>query len=107
MVSSWLRAVALIVVMASPCTEESYMQTEIVRISAVVEVACCAHHASLQVALHVTKRQNGAKAINRVSVRAGIRGTNDSNEALSNAVSVRSNSCWFGGNDTSIEPARG
>ncbi len=79
------------------CAEEICVQIRTIRNSAAVEVTDCAHHASLLVALHVTKRQNGAKAINRVSVSAGTRGTNDSNEALSKAVSVGAYSCWPGG----------
>ena len=41
--------------------------------------------ASLQVALHVTKRQDGATASNRVSVSGGISGRVDSQEALCKA----------------------
>ncbi|MFZ6647287.1 hypothetical protein ACO0LO_16295 [Undibacterium sp. TJN25] len=48
-----------------------------------VEVAL---QASLQVALHVTMRQNGAKASNRVSVSGGVSGRDDSQEALSDAA---------------------
>jgi hypothetical protein len=73
--------------------------------SAVVGVTGSAYHASLLVALHVTKRQNGAKASNRVSVRAGKRRTPASSfEALSIAGSVRTFSHWLGGIDASAEP---
>jgi hypothetical protein len=41
--------------------------------------------ASLQVALHVTKRHDGATASNRVSVSGGISGRVDSQEALCKA----------------------
>ncbi|SFI02885.1 hypothetical protein SAMN04515618_10882 [Collimonas sp. OK307] len=61
-------------------------------------------HASLEVALHVTKRQNGAKASNRVSVSGGICGRDDSQEALSIAAADGAFGCWSGGNDASIEP---
>ncbi|SOD41169.1 hypothetical protein [Nitrosovibrio sp. Nv4] len=74
------------------------------RSSAAVEVISSAHHASLLVALHVTKRQNGAKASNRVSIRAGKRSTPGSSyEALSIAGSVMTFLHWFGGTDTSAE----
>jgi len=104
-VSSLIVALALVSAMAGTLEVEVFMQTRIIRISVAAKVASSAHHASLLVALHVTKRHNGANANNRVSVRAGIRGTNDSNEALSKAVSVRSCSCWLGGNDASTKPA--
>ena len=64
----WLVAVMLASVMVDPCTEGNYMQIRIIRISAAAEVASSAHHASLLVALHVTKRQDGANASNRVCV---------------------------------------
>ena len=68
------------------------------------EQICGAQRASLLVALHVTKRQNGAKASNRVSVRAGKRRTTTSYEALRIAGSVRTFSHWLGGIDVSAEP---
>ncbi len=48
-----------------------------------VEVAL---QASLQVALHVTMRQNGAKASNRVSVSGGVSGREYSQETLCKAA---------------------
>ena len=81
------------------------MQMSYYRSSAAVEVIGSTNHASLLVALHVTKRQNGAKASNRVSVRAGKRRTPGSTyEALSIACSVRTFSHWLGGIDASAEP---
>ena len=53
--------------------------------SAVADVCSAQTQASLQVALHVTKRQDGATASNRVSVSGGISGRVDSQEALCKA----------------------
>jgi hypothetical protein len=72
------------------------------RNSAAVEVVGSAHHPSLLVALHVTKRKNGAKASNRVSVRAGKRRTPASYEAISIARSVTFLR-WLGGIDASAK----
>ena len=57
-----------------------------------VEVAL---QASLQVALHVTMRQNGAKASNRVSVSGGVSGREVSQEALSNDAADGGFYRWF------------
>ncbi|KFC65652.1 hypothetical protein FG94_03737 [Massilia sp. LC238] len=53
--------------------------------SAAAMVGSVHPQASLQVALHVTKRQDGATASNRVSVSGGISGRVDSQEALCKA----------------------
>ncbi len=68
----------------------------IINISADVSVANCRPHASMQVALHVTKRQNGAKARNRLSVGGGICGRDDSQEALGYAAASGALGCWTG-----------
>jgi hypothetical protein len=57
-----------------------------------VEVAL---QASLQVALHVTMRQNGAKASNRVSVSGGVCGRDVSQEALNNDAADGGFYRWF------------
>ena len=53
--------------------------------SAADTVSSAHPQASLQVALHVTKRHDGATASNRVSVSGGISGRVDSQEALCKA----------------------
>ena len=80
------------------------MEMGLIRISAAASVNFPRPHASLEVALHVTKRQNGAKASNRVSVSGGICGRDDSQESLSNAAAVGAFGCWSGRYDASRKP---
>jgi hypothetical protein len=61
----------------------------------------CYQQASPQVALHVTKRQNGAKESNLPCVMVGNPRTNVSREALSDAGSLRFFMRWSKGLDTS------
>ena len=76
-------------------------------ISADASVTIQVPHASLQVALLVTKRHNGANASNRVRVVGGICGRDGSQEALSNAAADRTSVCWPKGNDASSSPGYG
>ncbi|WP_159078969.1 hypothetical protein [Orrella marina] len=60
--------------------------------------------ASLQVALHVTKRQNGAMASNRLCVIGGISCRDDSQETLSNDAADGAYYCWSEGDNASGVP---
>ena len=73
------------------------MQTSMIRISAAGGWVDGVPHASMQVALHVTMRQNGAKASNRVSVSGGVSGLDDSQEALSQDSADGGFFRWLGG----------
>jgi len=63
------------------------MEIRHIGISTATSVTFSAQLASLQVALHVTKRQNGANASDRLSVMVGSGGCHASNEAGSSSVS--------------------
>jgi len=84
---------------------DDVMRRILISVDALVAVE--APHASLQVALHVTKRHNGANASNRVRVGGGISGREDSQEALSNAAADGVSVCWSKGNDASSAPGYG
>ncbi len=73
------------------------MQTSMIRISVAGGWVDGVPHASMQVALHVTMRQNGAKASNRVSVSGGVSGLDDSQEALSQDSADGGFFRWLGG----------
>jgi hypothetical protein len=104
------RAGALILALAVTIAIEFHgngsnlMQITMIRISAVAMVSAKHPQASLQVALHVTKRQNGAKASNRVCVSGGISGRDDSQETLSKAAADGSYICWLEGSNASGVP---
>ena len=72
----------------------------IIHISAAASVSVF-QHASMQVALHVTKLRHSARASNRVSDRGGLCGREDSQVSLSKEDVYRFFRNWFGGNDTS------
>ena len=74
--------------------------------SAVASVFLVWPQASLQVALHVTKRQDGATASNRVSVSGGFSGRDDSQEALSKAAADRAFSRRTGGINAGGTPGK-
>ena len=80
------------------------MQMRRIHISAAAVVTPGAQLASLQVALHVTKRHNGAKASNRVSVMVGTVACNASHEALRLSGSGGLLSRWSRVFDTSVCP---
>jgi hypothetical protein len=80
------------------------MQMSMIRISAAAGRVNGVPHASMQVALHVTMRQNGAKASNRVSVSGGVTGMFDSQEELSQDASDGGFNRWSGDFNTSGTP---
>ena len=65
-------------------------------ISAAASVDVLRPRASLRVALHVTNRQHGAKASDRLSVNGGIWGGSDSEEAVRNEDAEGAFSRWSG-----------
>jgi hypothetical protein len=81
----WLLIASTACFLFNCCSELGVMrmQMSVIRISAAGGWVDGVPHASMQVALHVTMRQNGAKASNRVSVSGGVSGLDDSQEALS------------------------
>jgi hypothetical protein len=88
--SGWMRhfvatATVFVVLLNHNTNEKDGVMRRII-ISAAASVDVGVPDASLQVALHVTMRQNGAKASNRVSVSGGISGRADSQESLSKAA---------------------
>lgn len=80
------------------------MQMGRIHISAAAVVTRGAQLASLQVARHVTKRHNGAKASDRVNVMVGTDTCNASHETLRLSGSGGLLSRWFRGFDTSVCP---
>lgn len=82
-------------------------EMRIIHVSGAALVTWAKLQASLQVALHFTKRQNGAKASNRVSVSGCISGRDDSQEALSNAAADGAFGRWSGRFNASGAPKYG
>ena len=80
------------------------VQMRSIHISAAAEVRRSAQLASLQVALHVTKRQNGVNASDRVSVLVGTCVCNSSQEAVRLSGSGGLLYRWPRGFDTSVCP---
>ncbi|WP_368641390.1 hypothetical protein ABRZ03_05020 [Castellaniella ginsengisoli] len=87
---------------------EAYMQVK-TRISVATTRLVTIEHPqlSLQVALHVTKRQNGANASNRGGVSGGITGMADSAKSHGYAVAASPHGCWSEGFNTSRSPEHG
>ena len=95
----WLLIATTTCVLFNCCSELGVlrMQMSMIRISAAGGWVDGVPHASMQVALHVTMRQIGAKASNRVSVSGGVSGLDDSQEALSQDSADGGFFRWLGG----------